>query len=145
MIPRLIIFLTHASLMMSALFIPNYAKAIGATLVEIGLVGAAYGFSLFVSSYVFSRASDIRGRIKFIISGLFLSAISFFLQITATTPILLILVRSMTGLSLGIFSAPLIAFAHDRGAKMGDLSSYGSMGWAMGVIFFALLRHNAGK
>jgi len=145
MLPKLIIFLTHASLMMSALFIPNYAKTIGATLVEIGLVGTAYGFSLFVSSYVFSRASDIRGRIKFIISGLFLSAISFFLQITATTPILLILVRSMTGLSLGIFSAPLIAFAHDRGAKMGNLSSYGSMGWAMGVLFAGIIAQQGEK
>lgn len=139
MIPKLIIFFAHASLMMSALFIPNYAKAIGASFIEIGLVGSGYGFSLFISSYFFSRASDIRGRIKFIIIGLFLSAISFFLQIVATTPFLLILVRSMAGLSLGIFSAPLIAYAHDKGTGMGTLSSYGSMGWAAGVLSAAII------
>ncbi len=132
--PKLVYFLSNVSIMMSALFIPNYALALGGSMVEIGLVGSAYGFSIFFSSYYFSRISDAKGRKGFILVGLLCSAVFFFLQAMVETPLLLLVVRGLVGFSLGIFTGPLIAYVHESGGKMGNLSSYGSMGWAVGGL-----------
>lgn len=134
MIPKVVLFLSYTSIMMSAIFIPNYALTIGATLPEIGLIGASYGLSLFFSSYLFGRASDLKGRKKFIVSGLLLSAVAFGLQIIATTPYTLLIVRALAGIALGIFTAPLTAYAFEEGTKIGTFSSYGSFGWAFGGL-----------
>jgi MFS family permease len=137
--PKLVLFLSYASIMMSAIFIPNYALALGASMVEIGLVGAAYGLSLFISSYIFSRASDIRGRKNFIIGGVILSATTFFLQIGANSSFSLIIIRGLVGFSLGVFTAPLIAYVSETGGRMGTFSSYGSLGWAAGGLLAGII------
>ncbi len=134
MISKIVLFLSYTSIMMSAVFIPNYALAIGATLPQIGLIGASYGFSLFFSSYIFGRASDMKGRKKFIVTGLLLSAAAFSLQIIATTPRALLIVRALSGTALGIFTAPLAAYAFEKGTHIGTFSSYGSFGWAFGGL-----------
>lgn len=132
--PKYVFFLYNASLMMSALFIPNYTRALGGSMVEVGLVGAAYGFSLFFSSYFFGRLSDTLGRTRFIASGFLVAAFAFFLQPFTHTPLQLLGVRALVGFSLGIFSAPLTSYAHERGEKLGNFTSYGSLGWAAGVL-----------
>jgi len=132
--PRFLFFLANAGIMMSALFIPNYTRALGGSLMDVGMVGAAYGFSLFFSSYLFGRASDMRGRMGFIAIGLLVSFGTFLLQTQTHSPFSLLLVRGMAGFSLGIFTAPLVACASEYGEKMGTLASYGSMGWAVGVM-----------
>lgn len=101
---------------------------------EVGLVGASYGFSLFVSSYLFSRAADFHGKKRFMAWGLFLAFLCFLLQATATTPFSLLLIRGLAGFSLGLYLAPLIAYANDCDEKMGTFASYGSLGWAAGVL-----------
>lgn len=140
---KLVLFLSYASIMMSAIFIPNYALALGASMVEIGFIGAAYGLSLFISSYIFGRASDIRGRRVFIVAGLFLSALAFLLQMAATTPFVLLAVRALAGFSLGVFTAPLIVYAYESGDLMGTFSSYGSLGWAAGGLLAGIIAHRA--
>lgn len=142
MSPRAALFLSYASIMMSSIFIPTYALALGASMAEIGLIGAAYGISLFISSLVFSRASDLTGRKVFILPGLFLSGVAFFLQILASSPLILLLVRAFAGASLGIFTAPLIAYAHEMGEGMGTFSSYGSFGWAAGGLIAGAIAQN---
>ncbi len=134
MIPSLIQFLASASAMMCAVFIPNYAFALGASRAEIGIIGFAYGIAFFISSYIFGRAADIRDRRLFLNIGLLCSAITFFLQIFATSAFTLLLVRALVGFSFGIFMSPLIAYAHEIGGKMGEFSSYGALGWALGGI-----------
>lgn len=137
--PKQLLFLSYASIMMSSIFIPNYAAALGASMMEVGLVGAVYGLSLFISSYIFSRASDIKGRKRFIVLGVFLSAITFLLQAVAWSPHSLMIIRGLAGFSLGIFTAPLIAYVSDTGGGMGTFSSYGSMGWAAGGLLAGII------
>jgi len=131
---RIALLLSYAAIMMSAIFIPNYALAIGASMSMLGVIGAGYGISMFFSSYFFSRASDKTGRKLFLHIGLLLSALFFLLQIPAKNPTTLLIVRAMSGASLGIFTGPLIAYAHDTGEGMGTFSSYGSFGWAIGSL-----------
>ena len=132
--PNYVYFLCNASLMMSALFIPNYTRALGGSMVEVGLVGAAYGFSIFFSSYFFGTVSDTFGRTRFIAAGFLVSALAFFLQQFTQTPWQLLYARAFVGFSLGIFSAPLTSYAHERGEKLGNFTSYASLGWAAGVL-----------
>jgi MFS family permease len=136
---KIAIFLSYASIMMAAIFIPIYAKTLGASRVEIGLIGAAYGTSLFFSSYIFSRASDIKGRKRYVVFGLLLSAFAFFLPIISRSPLSLLVFRAIAGFSLGVFTAPLIAYAFESGNRMGVFSSYGSLGWAVGSLLAGVI------
>jgi MFS family permease len=126
-------------MMMPVVFIPNFALELGANRSEIGIIGAAYGFSIFLSSFVFGRTSDIKGRKNFIILGLFLSTISFFMQIFANDAFSLAVIRALAGFSIGIFLAPLIAYTFESGFKLGAFSSYGSLGWAAGSILAGVI------
>lgn len=128
--PSLIIFFANTASMASYIFVPNYALALGASASEIGLLGAANGFAIFISSYFFGRISDVRGRKRFITLGLTLCALAYALQILARDAFSLLLIRAFAGFSFGIFTAPLIAYASESGGKLGVFSSYGALGWA---------------
>jgi len=138
-ISNAILFLSYAGIMASAIFIPNYAKALGARESEIGIIIAGYGLANFISSYVFGRASDVRGRKKFLIFGLFLASVSFFLQIFATTKLQLLAIRALSGFSVGIFLSPLIAYSSELGSKTGVFISFGSLGWAAGSLIAGII------
>jgi len=129
-----ILFLSYAGIMASAIFIPNYAKTLGVRESEIGIIIAAYGFASFISSYISGRASDMGGRKKFLLAGLFLTSVSFFLQIFATTKLQLLAIRALSGFSVGIFLSPLIAYSSELGSKTGVFVSFGSLGWAAGSL-----------
>lgn len=137
--PNMIQFLSNTAIMMSAVFIPNFALELGASRTEIGLMGASYGFAIFFSSYICGRASDMRDRRIFLTAGLLLSALAFFLQIIAKDALSLMLIRGLAGFSLGIFTAPLIAYTFESGVKMGMLSSYGALGWAVGGLLAGII------
>jgi MFS family permease len=134
-----ILLLSNASNMMSTIFIPVFAVGIGASTREIGIIGAGYGLAIFVSSYLFGRASDIHGRRAFLVPGLFLSTLAFFLQILARGPLELIVIRTLAGFCIGIFTAPLIAYEFEKGGRLGTFSSYGSLGWALGSILAGVI------
>ncbi|NOZ77117.1 MAG: MFS transporter, partial [Euryarchaeota archaeon] len=129
-----ILFLSNTAIMMSAIFIPVFAQGIGADTAEIGVIGFVYGASIFLSSYLFGRASDIRGRRGFLRAGLLLTALAFLFQSLAGSPLELALIRAFAGFCIGIYTAPLIAYAFEAGGRLGTFSSYGSLGWALGSI-----------
>jgi len=137
--PNIIQFFSNTAIMMSAIFIPNFALEIGASRAEIGLIGASYGFALFFSSYMFGRASDMRDRRIFLTAGLLLSALAFFLQVATRDALSLMLIRGLAGFSLGIFTAPLIAYTFESGVKPGMFSSYGALGWAFGGLLAGII------
>lgn len=132
-------FLQNAAISMSFIFIPNFARGLGASNFQIGLIGAVNGFMIFTSSYAFGRAADLYGRTLFLRLGLALSALSFFLQSFAGDWVDLALIRAFTGFSIGVFTSSLIAYAYERGGAMGKFSSYGSLGWAMGNLIAGLI------
>jgi len=127
------------SMILSWMFIPTLAKDLGASNLQVGLIGASYGVSIFISSYIFGRASDMWGRKIFITLGLGLCALSFLLQVLAKDILSLAALRFIVGFTVGISTAPLIAYVFETGEKMGKFSSYGSLGWALGNILAGII------
>lgn len=125
--------------MMTAIFVPIYAKIFHATDTQIGIIVASYGFSLLISSFIFGRASDIYGRRKFIKIGLFFSFLFYLLTILASSPAMLAILRAFSGFFMGVLLAPLMAYTHDSGQKMGNFSSYGALGWAIGGVLGGII------
>lgn len=116
------------------LFIPILAKDLNANDFQIGIIGASYGFAVFVSSYAFGRASDIYGKRLFLWLGLLLSAIAFSLQIFAFGPYSLAIIRAIAGFCSGIYPPALIVYVYETSRKIGKFTSFGSLGWGLGNI-----------
>lgn len=132
-------FITQFSIASSLLFIPLFAKELGASDIEIGLIASSYSFATFFSSSIFGRISDFFNR-KIIISiGLLLSAIFFFAQCLAKDSFQLLLVRTLLGFSLGIFPSALISYTYSVNKKIGYFSSFGSLGWAVGQLIAGIV------
>jgi len=129
----------QASISSSLLFIPIFAKEIGATDIEIGLISSAYSLSTFIASSIFGRLSDFYSRKKILLLGLLLSAFSFFAQCLVTTPLQLLAVRAFIGFSIGIFPAALVSYAYERNRNVGYFSAFGSLGWATGQLLAGII------
>jgi len=144
--PSAIQMLSSLALSASLLFIPNLAKDLGANDTEIGVIAAVYYVSIFLSSFLFGRASDVYNR-KFLLRlGLGISVLTFFLQILAdpslfafANPLLLAVARGLVGFSLGMFPAALIAHVYESGNLLGRFSSFGALGWAVGTFLAGLI------
>ncbi len=129
-----------AAIFSSMIFIPNYAEGLGASRFEIGLIGAAYAFAAFVSSFLFGRLADVRGRRQILRLGLLTSAGAALTQILAEQPLvgdaagvwILMASRALLGFTAGMFPAALLAYASQRGSRMGKFVSWGSIGWGAG-------------
>ena len=63
-------FLCSLALYSSNIFMPLYAQEHEASRFQIGLIVSAWGTAYFVSSFIFGRLSDRRGRLVFIRLGL---------------------------------------------------------------------------
>lgn len=135
----LVNFLTQLSIASSLLFIPLFAKELGASDFEVGLIFSAYSLALFFSSSIFGRISDFFSR-KIIMSvGLLLSAIFFFAQCLPKNATQLLIVRAFLGFSLGIFLPALISYAYSVNKKVGYFSALGSLGWALGQLIAGII------
>ena len=99
----LIQFATNTAMMMSMMLIPLFAeRELGANHTEIGAIVALYGLCLFVSSYLFSKASDAWNIKRLLIAGIALSAVACLLQVFSCDPISLGLARGFLGICIGI-------------------------------------------
>jgi len=144
--PSIIQMLSNVALSASLLFIPNLAKDLGANDTEIGTTVAVYYISVFLSSFLFGRASDVYNR-KFLLRlGLGISVVTFFLQILTdpslfafANPLLLAIARGLVGFSLGVFPAALTAHVYESGNLLGRFSSFGALGWAVGTFVAGLI------
>lgn len=123
----------------SIIFIPLLGADMGASDFQIGLVGAVYGTAFLSSSLYSGWKSDRQGRLPFVRWGLLISSAAFASQLLADNVQILMLVRALVGLSLGIATAAIIAYAFEAGIDMGKYSSYGSLGWIFGALGGALV------
>jgi MFS family permease len=127
--------LSNAGLAGASLLIPNLARdEFGSNAVEIGLIVASYNTAIFVSSYIFGRASDVYGRRLILIVGLFLSSIACLINIFAFDTFSLAVVRILVGICAGMFPSALIAYVYESSQKIGKFTSYGSLGFGLGVF-----------
>ena len=140
---NLIRFLTFAAIMSSWSYLSIFARGLGISDPEIGLIVAAYSSALFLSSFIFGRASDRYGRKVFLIVGLALSSLAFFFQIFARDLLALMLTRVLAGFCVGIFPASLIAYVHENKEDLSRFSSFGSMGWTFGLFVAGLIAINS--
>lgn len=125
-------FLTYSATSSSMIFIPVLASELGASDFEIGIIGSVYGLAMFLSFYIFGRASDIYGKKIFLLIGLSACIISFPLQTFAFSPFTLCAVRGVVGFSLGIYPAALVAYVYESKKRLGRFTGFGSLGWAIG-------------
>lgn len=135
----LINLLTQISIASSLLFIPVFAKEIGASDWEIGIIASAYSFSTFVASSIFGRLSDFYNKKFILLVGLFLSGIFFFAQCLVSNPLQLLMVRALVGFSIGIFPAALVSYAYEKNKNVGHFSAFGSLGWAFGQLLAGII------
>jgi len=137
---NIIQFLAYAAIMASMIFIPVLAAdELNASKFEIGIIFAGYALAVFISSYIFGRASDMHGRRIFIKLGLLASAVFYFLQVFADSVLSLIVIRILAGFAAGIFPAALTIYVYESKGRLGKFSAYGSLGWAFGSLITAVL------
>ncbi|WP_455391427.1 MFS transporter [[Eubacterium] cellulosolvens] len=140
--PGTIQFLTQAAFFSSWTFIVIVAKSeLGIGDTAIAIVAALFSGSQFISSYFFGRASDYYGRRIFLYFGLIACSIAFFLQIFIWDFWSYLVFRVLTGICMGIFPAALIAYVHESKKKLGSFSSYGAMGWLIGMLVSGVIAY----
>lgn len=151
--PNIIQMLSSLALSASILFIPNLVKDlfpkgtdIGIVSGTSGIISAVYYLSIFISSFIFGRASDVYNREFLLRLGLGISVLTFFIQIFAdpslfpfANPLLLAVARGLVGFSLGIFPAALMAHVYESGNLLGRFTSFDSLGWAVGTFVAGLI------
>jgi MFS family permease len=133
-------FLSNSAIFASALFIPILAGELHASDFQVGLIVASYAFALFISSYIFGRASDVHGKRFFLQIGLVLSGIACLTQIFYFNVWALALSRLCVGFCIGIYPAALLAKAYELKEKgIGKFASFGSFGWGFGILAAGIL------
>ncbi|MCK7579505.1 MAG: MFS transporter [Chromatiales bacterium] len=132
--------LSSAGLSGAALLIPNMLRdELGANTMEIGIIAASFNLALFLSSYIFGRASDVHGRKLYLQGGLALTALrsSSWCSPTARRPS-----RSsgcMIGLCAGIYPSALLTYVYETEGKIGKFTAYGSLGFGIGTFIAGML------
>jgi MFS family permease len=101
---------------------------------DIALLAIPFSISMIISSAIFGRLSDAKGRRPFLLFGLLTSSLSTVLYVFPQTFWMFTLARIFNGITLGIFPSSIIGTASDRKIKIGKLSSFGSIGWALGGL-----------
>lgn len=134
MLSQIILFLVYSAAMASTIFIPNYAKLLNIGESKIGIIGFAYGIAVFLASYLMGRVADFKSRKLVVTTGLGMATLFFLLQYFSRNELSLVAVRFLAGFSMGTILPALIAYSYEAGNRLGNLSSYGSLGWAFGSI-----------
>ena len=129
-------FLVNAGYFAAVIFLPLYAEgpSIGASEAQLGAIVAGGHFAGFVSSFVFGRLADIRGRRTVLLGGLAASSLFASLQVFAANPLVLGLMWLGFGFAFGSFPGTLLAYAYESGRPLGRFSSLGSLGWGFGTF-----------
>jgi MFS family permease len=133
-------FLSNTAVETSNVYMALYARSIGSSNLEVGLIAAAMGITFLVAALVFGRLSDINGRVKFIRAGLALTSLSFYFQTLAHNPWTLMGARAFVGFCGGINVAVIMAYTYEHQKQIGNFISYGALGWLVGAMLAALVK-----
>lgn len=120
-------------------YVPLWAQEIGLSDQEIAIMAALFGFVLFTMSIITGRLSDVLANRKFfVVCGSFTGVITIAGYLIPNKAIFIIF-RTLSGLGFGMLTPSLIAIVSDKGDKMGNFSSFGSFGWAAGVMISGVI------
>jgi MFS family permease len=137
--PYIIQFASSFAIVSVLIFIPLLAQSYGASSPTVGILVATYQGMIFLSSALFGRWSDLKGRKQFVVFGLLVAALVFFAHHWAKNMTTLFLVRGLAGLAVGIFPAAIIAYVYEQNSKLGLFTAIGSLGWGIGSVFAGLV------
>ncbi len=136
---RVVQLLSNASVAIGMSFLPLLFESKGLSNFEIGIIAIPFSAFLILSNTIFGRLSDTRGRRPFLLLGLLTSTLAMFIYIFPVSFDQFIAVRIFHGISLGIYPAALTGIASDRKVKLGNLSSFASLGWATGALLGGII------
>lgn len=132
-------FLSNMANVLSILFIPVFARSLGASYFEVGLIVSVYSAATLISSFIFGRFADYYHPRTVLLGGFGFSVVAFILQVFASNPATLMLARAFTGFTVGICPGALIAYVYYRKESLGKFISLGSLGWMAGFLFAGLI------
>ena len=95
-------FLSNMANVLSILFIPVFARSLGASYFEVGLIVSVYSAATLISSFIFGRFADYYHPRTVLPGGFGFSVTAFILQVFASNPATLMLARAFTGFTVGI-------------------------------------------
>lgn len=133
-------FLLNAAIESSRVFIPLLTIDLGGNNFDVGLVGAANGLAYFGTALIIGPQADVFGRLRFVRTGLAVSALAFLGQLLARDVATLLAVRTAVGFALGITTGALVVFAYENRGGVGKFSSFSSLGWIFGATAAALMK-----
>jgi DHA1 family tetracycline resistance protein-like MFS transporter len=119
---------------------PLFAARMGASWVEIGLMGSAWGLVFTFSALLTGRASDRLGRRPVLAVSSALSALAALLFLRATSVSELIAIRGLEGLAWACFWPPMEALATETagteqiGRGIGLVTTVYALGFAIGSL-----------
>lgn len=125
---------SHAANAAAGLTISILAAGLGASPWEIGLIAAAYGSAQFAASWIFGRAADVYGRRRLLKIGLAVTTVAALAHALARDPLALGAARAAFGFAAGVYPAALTSLAFDANRRLGRFQSFGSLGYALGVL-----------
>jgi MFS family permease len=116
------------------LFLPNLAKSLGSTNTQIGVIGAVSNLTVFISTLIFSRRTDIEGSKRYLPLGLLFSAITVGALYLSDSFTSLLSLFSLAGFAMGMYPSTLIAYVFGKRVRLGKFSSMGSLGAGLGLL-----------
>jgi len=116
--------------------LPLYAKSVGATGIELGVIFAAFALSRGVFAPIIGRISDQRGRKKLMVAGLVLLAVVSVGFVFASSALSLTLMRFLQG-----FATVLVTLVAQ--AYIGDLTPVGQEGRVLNLFFMSFFAGQA--
>jgi MFS family permease len=138
--PLMIQFLSGAATFSAIIFLPNYAShVLGASDFQVGIIVFSFARGAFWASYLFGRLADVRGRKAILRAGLGLASLATLTQIIAPDPWTLALSRALVGVTVGMFPAALLAYAHETHQPLGRFVSLASLGWGVGSLLAGIV------
>jgi MFS family permease len=117
---------------------PLFASKMGASWVEIGLMGAAWGIVFTLSAFLTGHVSDRIGRKPVLAMSCALSALAALWFLRATSVTELIAIRGLEGLAWACFWPPMEALATETadteqvGRGIGLVTTVYALGFAIG-------------
>ncbi|MBC7092159.1 MAG: MFS transporter, partial [Nitrososphaeria archaeon] len=94
---QLIAFSAETAMVLTSIYIPYYAYQLGATEIEVGLIGASAGVPYIFIPFLAGRLSDKIGRKKGLLSGIVVVSLCYIMYILIYHPSLFILIRVVEG------------------------------------------------
>jgi MFS family permease len=124
--------------------LPFYARAMGASAFEVGLLMFSYSALQVFSAPVWGRLSDQMGRKKILLFTIGGQAVAFFLAGVSSSFFLLLLSRSLAGLFAGNISTASAAMAdltspEERAKGMGLIGAAFGLGFVFGPALGGIL------